>query len=86
MSLKEGLIEALTIAGRNAVEFKIVRLNKSSVCFAALTSDPLLLELTDTSLEFVQHFFLKYYRDGVAEVDHVDLEALERTTEREASI
>jgi hypothetical protein len=32
------------------------------------------LELGRVELEAWLHFFLKYYRDGVAEVDHIDLE------------
>ena len=82
--LKEGLIEALVITGRSGGEFKVVRLNGSSACFATVASDSVLVELTDNSLDFVQHFFLKYYRDGRAEVDHVDLEAFGRTAERES--
>jgi hypothetical protein len=31
-------------------------------------------------LEYIQAFFLKYYRDEVAEVDHVDLEAIDVAT------
>lgn len=82
--LKEELIEGLVIAGRSGVEFKVVRLNESSVCFATVASDIVLVELTGNSLDFLQHFFLKYYRDGIAEVDHVDLEALGRTAEQKS--
>ena len=33
-------------------------------------------ELTPTQLDYVISFFLKYYRDGFAAVDHIDLEAI----------
>jgi hypothetical protein len=31
--------------------------------------------ITKNNLDYLRNFFLKYYRDGVAEVDHLDLEA-----------
>lgn len=30
--------------------------------------------LNTRNLDFVRHFYLRYYRDGVAEVDHIDIE------------
>ena len=35
------------------------------------------LQLTRIELERLVHFFLQYYRDGAAEVDHLDIEANE---------
>jgi hypothetical protein len=37
-------------------------------------------ELTQTSLDYVHRFFLKYYRDGIADVDHIDVEATDADT------
>lgn len=82
--LKEALIESLVITGRSGMKFKAVRLRESPVCFATVASDAILAELTGNSLDFLQHFFLRYSRDGEAEVDHVDLEALGRSVERES--
>lgn len=39
--------------------------------------------LTRNNLDYVHQFFLKYYRDGVAEVDHLDLEAVDAETGHE---
>jgi hypothetical protein len=34
------------------------------------------IQMNSRNLEYLQHFFLRYCRDGLAEVDHVDLEAI----------
>jgi hypothetical protein len=47
---------------------------------ANLRSDKSGLEIPRTSLEHIEAFFLKYYRDEVAEVDHIDLEAVDVDT------
>jgi hypothetical protein len=39
-------------------------------------SDTSLVELTPMGLKYMQYFFLRYYRDGVAKVDHIDIEAI----------
>ncbi|HLJ85253.1 MAG TPA: hypothetical protein VKZ53_00430 [Candidatus Angelobacter sp.] len=36
--------------------------------------------MTRKNLGHVYYFFLKYYRDGLAEVDHLDLEAIDAET------
>lgn len=82
--LNEGLIETLTLAeerGRAAVKIRV--LDKPKVhgrTNANFRSDISQLEVPRTSLEYIQAFFLKYYRDEVAEVDHVDLEAIDADT------
>ena len=45
---------------------------KASITFQTQCSD---VRLTGNNVDYLCQFFLKYYRDGVAEVDHVDLEA-----------
>ena len=32
------------------------------------------MNLTTSDLDFVRHFFLRFYRDGLAEVDHIDVQ------------
>jgi hypothetical protein len=41
---------------------------------AQRASEGFCLTLTPGALDFVRHFFLRYYRDGVAEVDHIDVQ------------
>jgi len=38
------------------------------------------LRITPSDLDYLLHFFLKYYRDGVAEVDHLDLQVSSGTS------
>jgi hypothetical protein len=82
--LNEGLIETLTITGeRPTTRLKIRVIAKpeiGSVARLNFKPDTSQLEITGASLGYLQHFFLKYYRDGVAEVDHIDLEAIDGET------
>jgi hypothetical protein len=38
------------------------------------------LEITKGDVEYLLHFFLRYYRDGMADVDHIDLPAVNSDT------
>jgi hypothetical protein len=82
--LKEGLIDTLTVAeehGSAAVKIRVLDDPKvHGRTNANFRSDIGQLEVPRTSLEYLQAFFLKYYRDEVAEVDHVDLEAIDVNT------
>jgi hypothetical protein len=40
------------------------------------------IELTRDGLRYIRKFFLEYYRDGAAQVDHLDLEAIDTSTGR----
>jgi hypothetical protein len=82
--LKEGLIDTLTVAeerGKGLVKIQILpkpeTRGSARVSFKSNVSQ---FEITRTSLEYLQRFFLKYYRDGVADVDHIDLEATDVDT------
>lgn len=82
--LREGLIDTLTLADERGKERVRIRVlpkgeNRGSAR-VGFKSNMSQFELTHTSLEYVQHFFLKYYRDGLAEVDHIDLEAIDTDT------
>jgi hypothetical protein len=82
--LKEGLVEAFTTIEQRARGSKVKFVvgthvgPKSQITLDAQSSE---VVLTENNLDYVQHFFLKYYRDGVAEVDHLDLEAVDTKTE-----
>jgi hypothetical protein len=82
--LAEGLISLLVVGDLRREKILNLSLrgepdnSKARISFNADTS---LVELTPTGLKYMQHFFLKYYRDGVAEVDHIDIEAIETGAE-----
>lgn len=43
---------------------------------ATWSGDKLSLRVSHTELEYWCSFFLEYFRDGVAQVDHIDVEAI----------
>jgi hypothetical protein len=83
--LKEGLVETFTVIeeegkGRGTkVKFRVEThpSTRSRITLIAMASEVL---MTKSNLDYVLHFFLKYYRDGVAEVDHIDLEGVDTET------
>jgi hypothetical protein len=72
--LQDGLIEAFTF--RQAASSKRIEVarGEGNRCDVKSDEDHLTLTLSAHSLDFARHFFLRYYRDGVAEVDHIDIE------------
>jgi len=82
--LNESLIETLVITTdhqKMGVKIHVAAKPEiGSVARAYFKPDISQLEITRTNLGYLQHFFLKYYRDGVAEVDHIDLEAINADT------
>ena len=82
--LKAGLIDTLTVdeeRGKAAVKIQVLAKPKiPGRVRACFRSDASQLEFPLTSLEYIQCFFLKYYRDEVADVDHIDLEAINADT------
>jgi hypothetical protein len=81
--LKEGLIETLTVTDQRGRSAKLQLLKEPKLSGAvrvSFHSDRSQVAMTSNSLDYVQHFFLKYYRDGRAEVDHVDLQAIDAET------
>jgi hypothetical protein len=81
--LKEGLIETLTVTERERKGVKVQLLSEPKTGGTVRVSfrpDLNRVAMTRNNLEYVQHFFLKYYRDGVAEVDHLDLQAIDAET------
>jgi hypothetical protein len=82
--LKEGLIETLAVTGeRRKMSVEIgfgAKPEASRVVRATLRSDTSVVEITNNDLDRLQHFFLRYYRDGVADVDHLDIDAISAAT------
>jgi hypothetical protein len=78
--LKEGLTEGLLISearGKQKLEIEttgtpVDRLRAKLM----LAADRTQLRVSHHDLGYLLHFFLKYYRDGIGEVDHLDLQAV----------
>jgi hypothetical protein len=84
--LKEGLMESFAVreaSGTRGIEINIVPQDKNDPSLLLGLSKTIRAGVTLNSLEYVQYFFLKYYRDGVAEVDHLDLEGVLASEEHE---
>ncbi|HEX3627409.1 MAG TPA: hypothetical protein VH280_18540 [Verrucomicrobiae bacterium] len=78
--LKECLVQTLIIKesgtkGKLEIE-RTDRKGDADRTQANFESEGTRLKITENDLDYLLHFFLKYYRDGWAEVDHIDLEAL----------
>jgi len=44
------------------------------------------MSLTHNDLDYILHFFLKYFRDGVADVDHIDLDVVSDSDSQQSTI
>jgi hypothetical protein len=77
--LNAGLIETLLVAKddrEKGIEIQVQSSSKPMVrAQVDFKSELIQLKVTPDDLGYLLHFFLKYYRDGVAEVDHLDIEA-----------
>lgn len=79
--LREGLIESLTIIdGSEAYSLRIsldpsLNAQRATVEFRRDGADVL---ISTTELDYWRHFSLKYHRDGVGEVNHIDVEVPSR--------
>jgi hypothetical protein len=74
--LLENLIDSFifrhnSLESRRIVEFRLETVSQSNV---KEISNRIIIGFTTRDLDFIRHFFLRYYRDGVAEVDHIDIE------------
>ena len=81
--LKEGLIETLIVAEERGkskmIKFRATQ-ETDRVTQVTFKPDFGQVEITRNQLGYLHRFFLKYYRDGVADVDHLDLEAINADT------
>lgn len=82
--LRECLISSLDLVDSSRQRVLKIEFSPEKKCEAALRQqkDRMLLLLGVTELEAWMHFFLRTVRDGIAEVDHVDLDV---TTEQNTS-
>ena len=79
--LKLHLIQTLIISNEHkqkCLEIQIFEApERSSKSKVILNSTSYWISISQTQVEYILSFFLKYYRDGIAEVDHVDLDAID---------
>lgn len=74
--LKEALTEKIALTGRKKLTITQASAKQlSGRAILNITSEPMELAISPTELDYWLSFFLKYYRDGQAEVDHLDVEA-----------
>lgn len=75
--LKEELVDVLTFIGNKKLQLKIDgTLERSARAVVSISPGAVSISFHPDEYDYVHSFFLKYYRDGVAEVDHIDIEAL----------
>jgi hypothetical protein len=87
--LKEGLTAALVISEEGAkgkLELELMSEAKERRTHASFEAETARLRITSNDLDYLLHFFLKYYRDGFAEVDHLDLEVVAANERQDASV
>jgi hypothetical protein len=75
--LKEGLIESLTILGERGEYGLKISLDSSLTSRRGkvrFRRDEVDVSISTTELDYWVRFFLKYYRDGVGDVNHIDVE------------
>lgn len=76
--IRERLIDSallVDIRTNKKLRVQLGSAERRTIAAPSQNGDRLDLVLAPTDLDYVLHGFLKYYRDGVAEVDHFDVQA-----------
>lgn len=74
--LKENLIQELIVIGNKKLTFKIGQFSEfEPAAKVSVKHQTIDIIVQQRELEYWTVFFLKYFRDDVAEVDHLDVEA-----------
>jgi hypothetical protein len=88
--LREGLISVLLLQeewAKGKIEIQLAtRTGHHTRTQASFEKDATRVKMTPDDLDFVLHFFLKYFRDGVAEVDHLDLDVESQLNGQDSTI
>lgn len=88
--LKEGLITVLLVreeAAKGTLEIQLAKPTKPRTrAQASFRPEATLVKLTPHDLDYLLHFFLKYFRDGVAEVDHLDMDVESLSDNQDSTI
>lgn len=82
--LKEDLVDTLVfLIGKQKLKIEVENIQDSRRANVFLAPSQVHVKVDPVELEGWVDFFLKYYRDGVAQVDHIDVEALAISEESE---
>lgn len=79
--LRDKLIQSIIIVGAKGSKLEISQYpGKFSGVRISKSAGQIDIALPQVSIDMVLHFYLIYYRDGLADVSHVDIETDERAT------
>lgn len=87
--LREGLLERISLAGQDEVAVEVLngrQVAKQERAQARWTRNCLELHVSPTELQYWIRFFGKYYLEGVADVDHIDVETQPAKGSRSTSL
>ena len=73
--VQDNLVEACVFGDDRASSKLEIQLGRSCEWKAGSQSGHFIISLTESALGYLRSFFARYYRDGVAEVDHIDIES-----------
>jgi hypothetical protein len=77
--IQDKLVEACVFGDDTAHSKLEVQLGTSCEWKAGSQSGHFMISLTESALGYLIGFFARYYRDGVSEVDHIDIESINPT-------
>lgn len=76
--LRERLVSSFALTGAKGVKLEIRQKEESSSQAAISRSgEKVEIALPLVSIDMILHFYLIYYRDGLADVSHVDIETID---------
>lgn len=80
--LCEFLVERLVCIGEHGTTISLAIASNSTprACVFGASAEAIEIELLPRDLDLIRSFLLKYYRDGIAEVSHIDIGLYERNT------
>jgi hypothetical protein len=80
--LKENLVQSVVfVTSDGSKKLEITQSASIGHAVAREKNGVITVELSVNQVEYIQAFFLKYFRDGVAEVDHLDLDVFHGSEE-----
>jgi hypothetical protein len=71
--LEESMISELVVPYLS-ISNRIEIAKQYAIDSSSYQGNPLRVLLSERDLNYMRHFFMRYYRDGVADVDHIDIE------------
>jgi hypothetical protein len=81
--IREDLVERVVFLGQAGTSISAQLKNDSDWSSGSFTKEKAVLNLCLREVDFTLSFLLKYYRDGVADVDHIDVAIFDRNSDAE---